>query len=140
MIRLKKILSEELDGYLYSTYEQADVGVYKNPTKISFLPKETRGLSFPNGDLYIVDSNLPNHYELAHKYFKISGFDTHKGVFFAVKKGYIPWMRYGDTNRFYLSDSVGDEYIDKLMPYIDDYVAKIKHKNPKLIFVKSILY
>ena len=49
MIKLKTLLNEELLGE-YLGYE-----IFKNPKSIKRMDADLRGISFPNGDLFVID-------------------------------------------------------------------------------------
>ena len=144
MISLRKLLNEELVGEVNGNE------VYKNPKSIKRMKPELRGISFPNGDLYVVDDAR----NIIHsEFFEWLGKKGHKvpsnmwskpGVVEAIKKGYIPWQRKGSSESFYLSESTDfdDDFFDEaeLMTYLKKYSAKVKQKNPKYKYVLKGVY
>ena len=148
MISLKKLLrlNEELVGEMPNGVE-----VYKNPKSIKRMKKDLRGISFPNGDLFVVD----DAWNVMHS--KFAGWldkNGHKtpgsmgmkdGMVVGMKKGFIAWQRKGATDSFYLSESTDfddTKFFDEeeLMPYLKKYSAKVKSKNPKYKFVLKGVY
>lgn len=132
MIKLKTLLNEELIGDLWG-YE-----VYKNPKSIKRMAFDLRGISFPNGDLFVIDdgrNTIHKHLRdwLDKNGHKMPPIETTKELMQNVKKGYIPWQRIATSNDFRLSESfkLNDIYPEKeYMPYVKKYLSKVKSKNP----------
>ena len=144
MIKLKNLLNEELLGEHPYGYE-----IFRNPKSIKRMKSELRAMSYPNGDLYVVnDSSHITHTHFAEWLIK-NGYkmptntNRFSGMMDGIKKGYIPWQRKGLTNEFWLSESIqfqfGDYPADEMMPFIVKYTNKIKRKNSQYKFIlKSI--
>jgi hypothetical protein len=145
VIKLKKLLNllnEEHVGD-FDDYE-----VYKNPKSIKRMKKELRGISHPNGDLFVIDDNWDIiHSQLAGwlngNGYKTPSIQSKTGMATGMKKGYISWQRKGTSNDFWLSESTDfdDKVFDEeeLMPYIKKYTKKVKQKNSQYNFIlKSI--
>jgi hypothetical protein len=143
MIKLKDLLKEEFIG-MYDSYE-----VFKNPKSIKRMKPELRGISFPTGDLFVIDDAMNSihvHFGrwLNQHGYKINIDMTIKNLFGNIKKGYIDWQRKDSADYFYLSESTtfkDDEEENEYMPYLIKYSKKVKSKNPKYNFIlKSIWY
>jgi len=136
MINLKNLLKEELIG------ELRGFEVYKNPKSIKRMGMDLRGISFPNGDLFVVDDGGRN---VIHKHFgewlnrngyKMPTAEVTSELMRDMKQGYITWQRIATTDEFRLGESVNFEYYseEEYMPYIKKYLRKVKSKNPKYKF------
>lgn len=117
--------------------------VYKNPKSLKRMEGYLRGISYPNGDLFVVEQALhsrlmvwlnENGYEMPDIIRKASMVE-------GIKKGYIAWQRNSNKDEFCLGESIDFEYSgdyfdrDELVPYIEKYVKKIKQKNLKYDFI-----
>jgi len=119
MIKLKKLIKEDLIGQIFDEFD-----VYKNPKSIRRMEPGLRGMSMPNGDLYVVDDAWKTLHLHLSQWLDIP-LDS--------RKGYIAWERYQDTDTFMLGLSNVD------VP--EKYVKKVERKNPKYKFVmKKIEY
>jgi len=139
-IKLKDLLKEDFVGTTHQGYE-----VYKNPKSIKRMAKELRAISFPNGDLFVIDDN----WNVIHSAFaewlnkngyKVPNMNLKTRIVDGMKNGYINWQRKGSTDEFWLSESTDFSdtmYFDEheLMPYLKKYAKKVKSKNPKYKFV-----
>jgi len=140
MIKLKDLLNEELIGKYKDTYE-----VFKNPKSIKRMEPGIRGISFPNGDLFVIDDAWYVTHSMFHKWlveqgYKIKYGQTLKDLAENIKIGYIDWQREGKSNNFYLSESTMFEdslylFKDELMPPLKKYSKKVKAKNSKYNFI-----
>lgn len=134
-LKLKDLLNEELIGSIKNKYE-----VYKNPKSIKRMEKNSRAISFPNGDLYVVDDSWNLIHSNIAKWLKIPDFfDNEKTIIKGVEKGYIAWERDNISNIFILGVS------NTILPeshyvYIKKYVSKIKQKNPQYKFIADFSY
>lgn len=149
VVKLKDLVNEELIGqYDYNHFKSFDI--YKNPKSIKRMEPELRGVSFPNGDLFVIDdAHHILHNKLrdalnAHGY-RCPDSYTKKDVVINIKKGYIDWQRKGKTNEFYLSESTDfndTEWFDRdeLMPYLEKYVKKVKSRNSQYKFILESIY
>jgi len=104
MIKLKDLLKEELIGY-YGT-DPGRNQIFKNPKSISRMVEDLRAISFPNGDLFVIDDN----WDVIHTHFanwlNKHGYSTPVGNTLGelaeqIKRGYIPWQRNGRANSFF---------------------------------------
>lgn len=140
MISLKKLLrlNEEHVGDIY------EYGVYKNPKSIKRMDRGLRGISYPNGDLFVVDDGSHVIHGAFSDWLNENGYKSvniysKSGMATGMKKGYISWQRRGTSNDFWLSEST--DFTDKafnekeLMPYIKKYTKKVKQKNSQYNFV-----
>lgn len=141
MIKLKNLIKEDLIGDINNKYE-----VYKNPKSIKRMEEDIRGMSFPNGDLIVVNDSMNiSHYELTiwlnkNGYKVPFQFFTNQGILDALKNGYIAWQRKGTTNEFWLAESISfknKKYFerDKVMPYLEKNSKKVKSRNSQYKFV-----
>lgn len=135
MIRLKELLNEELVG-TYIGHE-----MYKNPKSIKRMVAELRGISFPNGDLFVIDdATHTTHSSLSFGLnatgISIKDNGTMTAIVNLVKKGYIMWQRKGKTNDFLLSESLNKAITSKyeIMPYIKKNIKKVQQKNSQYNF------
>jgi len=149
MIKLKKLIKEELLGNLGS------IEVYKNPKSIKRMAPALRGLSDPQGNLYVMDDQyFAIHMDLerwlknkGHTKDKSADWDTRnwpKAFGDMIKKGYIYWQRKGDSNTFYLSESTYPD-VDwfkemQLMKYLKKSVKKVQQKNPQYKFILKRIF
>ena len=139
MIKLKDLLNEELIGKYKDTYE-----VFKNPKSIKRMSGWSRGISFPNGDLFVIDGGDVVHTSFS-RWLNSNGYSNPdessiEKVITNVVRGYIEWQRKNYTNDFYLSESTPtydpDFYVEKkYIPYFKKYSKKVKAKNPKCNFI-----
>ena len=141
MISLRKLLklNEEHLGETDNGY-----GVYRNPKSIKRMDSYLRAISFPNGDLYVVDDGSHVIHPQFSDWLETKGYKIPVdiglkiGIVKGIIKGYISWQRKGTSNDFYLSESTDftDAKFDKdkLMPYLEKYSKKVKQKNPKINF------
>ena len=140
MIKLITLLKEDLLGKIQKKYE-----VYKNPKSIKRMKPFLRGISFPSGDLFVVDdafNTIHNDLEiwLNSNGYKVNVNKKNVDLVNNIKLGYIPWQRKGNSNEFYLSESIDFFHVkyfnkDELMPYLEKYTKKVKQKNSKYNFV-----
>ena len=144
MIKLKQLLKEELLG------DFDGIEVYKNPKSISRMAKELRGMSDPQGNLYVVDDAWKIIHSKLELWLKKKGYikdvmdnwlsphwpDAMEKM---IKKGYIYWQRKGSTDNFYLGESIYpkvDWFIDKnLMSFLKKSVKNVRQKNLQYKFV-----
>ena len=99
------------------------------------MAKDLRGISFPNGDLYVVDDAMNiTHHDLA-KWLKLGvSFEDANDIVRGLKRGYVAWTREGNTNKFWLGDTNNDvpysEYV-----YIDKFGKKTQQTNSQYKFI-----
>lgn len=140
MIKLKSLLKEDLLGEL-NGYE-----VYKNPKSITRMEDDIRGISFPDGDLFVVnDARHILHHELSgwlirNGYRVPVNINFNQGILDGVKTGYVTWQRRSSSNEFWLGESISfknKKYFNKkeLIPYLEKWVKKVKSKNSQYKFV-----
>jgi len=144
MIKLKTLLNEELLGE-YLGYE-----IFKNPKSIKRMDADLRGISFPNGDLFVIDDGRNVvHSQLSdwlkrNKYSIPIDMSLLPELAKGIKKGYIEWQRKGTSNNFYLSESVVvlySKFDEKtVVSYIKKYIPKIKAKNPNYKFIPESVF
>lgn len=120
----EEYLGKICDGYDY----------YVNPKSIKRLKSDIRGLVNKNGDLFVIDDNFNIIHNVFATWLKIKGYDIPENTYYNLDR-VVPVQRYGNTNIFYLSESIKD---DVLIEFYDD-VFKIlklaKKKNPSIDFV-----
>lgn len=135
MIKLKQLLKEDLIGFISNDYE-----VYKNPKSIKRMNPFLRGISFPNGDLFVVD----DAYHIIHSTLAIwlrdNGFQNPIGkqnIIKSIQSGYIIWQREVNKDIFKLGESLnlGNNILVELMPYLEKYSKKVKQKHPQYVFI-----
>jgi hypothetical protein len=146
VIKLKDLLKEDFVGTTHQGYE-----VYKNPKSIKRMVKDLRAISFPNGDLFVIDDNWNVIHSAFAEWLSKNGYKTPSdmgykpGMVKGMKKGFIAWQRKGPSDSFYLSESTDFEDTDffdeaELMPYLKKYTKKVQQKNPKYKFVLKGVY
>ena len=142
MIRLKNLIREDVIGEF-----SEGIDIFRNPKSISRMAYDLRGISTPTGELFVVDSNRVIHYSLAkwlkNNYLQGNIPEFHESGDFikGIETGYIPWMRRGTSNDFYLSETYGSFKFNmlELIPHVNKYIPKIKLKNSQYTFIaKSI--
>jgi len=141
MIKLKDLINEELVGEMPNG--MVGIEVYKNPKSIKRMVSELRAISFPSGDLFVIDDSKN---VLHTKFAEWLNKNKYKNVYVwgvdKFKKGYIHWQRKGGSNDFWLSESTAlfdEEERKEIVPYLEKYVKKVKSKNPQYKFIlKSI--
>ncbi len=141
------LLNEELLGTMNNVYE-----VYKNPKTITRMEAKLRGISFPNGDLFVIDdARNVIHLDLSN-WLRANGYKmpapywANKDLAKLMRAGYLGWQRNGKTNELWISESM--DYEDALdgeigkaeyIKLVKKIIAKVKPKNPSIKFVpKSI--
>jgi len=135
MIKLKELINEELIGN-HIGYE-----LYKNPKSIKRMVADLRGVSFPNGDLFVIDDAKHTTHSSLMYGLNVNGYSvnysgTMTDLVKLVKKGYITWQRRGKTNDFYISESLNASIAaeHKLMPYIKKSIGKVQQKHSQYNF------
>ena len=140
MIKLKDLLKEDMIGKIKGNE------VYKNPKSIKRMEKDMRGMSDPQGNLYVVNNSFNFVHDdietwlkkKGHIKFSTSGqgYPWRAAMADMYEKGYIYWQRNGSTNEFRLSESTETDadYIKELLPIIAKYTKKVKSKNSSYKF------
>ena len=136
--KLKDLINEELFGE-FGGYE-----VYKNPKSIKRMSKDLRGISLPNGDLYVVDTYNIIHVDI-HKYLrkkgiKLPSMHTSYDLAQVIQKGYINWQRDKLTDTFYLSESSPSRLDSETSKMFKKYVKKVKQKNLSYKFIEQSIW
>jgi len=125
-------------GNIQSQYDKRNIlyDVYLNPPYIKGLAPFCRAISTPDGNLYVVDDGMNIlHMDIVDWINKNTRhFITGKYHADAVEQGYIPWQKYGRTNKLYLGEALDDSIIFNEKENIKKIIAKLKYKNPKTEF------
>ena len=129
-----KELSEEYLGDLYFFNRETPFQVFKNPKSIKKLKSNVRGIITENGDLYVIDDD----YNIIHNQFATwlndQGYPIPKDVYNHLNE-IVPVQRYENSNKFYLSESISSEEIDKFKEKFQQTFERAKKKNPTINFV-----
>lgn len=133
-----KILQEKHVGLAHSRYDVkfTKYDVYLNPPYIKGLAPFCRGISTPDGDLYVVDDGLNIiHMDLVDWINKNTS-NSIRGNYYAeaIEQGYLPWQKFGRTNKMYLGESVLDDVVFNQKENIKKIIEKLSAKNPKTEF------
>jgi len=141
MIKLKDLLKEELIAKVRG-FE-----VFKNPKTISRMDANLRAISNPDGDLFVIESNDVIHSDLAKavsaKGYKIPTYLSSEELVELTERGYIYWVRKGNSGDFYLGESYtfGYPFDDpEFKPAVKKYARKTKSKNPQYNFIAKSIY
>jgi len=114
-----------------------DYDVYKNPKTLAKLKSDIRGISTPEGDLYVVDTTEIIHSMFSFK-MKEKGFNFPEEVYY--NKNYITWVRYDNTNNFYLGESyeINDKK-NEIEELNKQSIENVKNKNPQFTFILKLI-
>jgi len=134
-------LNEVMLGHITSYDKKLDGGdLYMNPPSIKRFPMMSRAVTDRDGNFYISDSIDIIHGDI------IDGMIEKELVSYPIKwisdfsaySNIVCWMRYQDTNKFYLSESYDlenkttDEYVNTVIKPLMDLA---KDKNPQYEFI-----
>lgn len=127
---VRRSLNEEFIGYIKDTYNKARIiKMIKNPSTLSTLAKECRGVSDSKGNLYVAnfdgDAIAVTHSNIITW---LCSNDFLEGVYSDYDDNYgwqdvVCWQRDGNTNKMLLSESyVIEQMPDDMRNHISDLI------------------
>jgi len=145
----RKIIEVLLPQKISGRYSKGkDYDVYKNPPSIKNMSSSVRGVTTPDGDLYVVDSyglRDGKPLDVIHgdifDYLKINLgiLSQHVGDFgkYDLFDGFLGWQRYEKTNKMYLSEGTDEEFIMKYDKNIEKQIDILNKKHQSITFVPT---
>lgn len=124
------VLTEEFLG----KYDGYDFEVFKNPNSIKNLKPNIRGIATRDGDLFVIDDNYYIIHNIFATWLNQKGYPIPENTYNNLDS-IVPVQRYGETNRFYVSESIKNHEITKYKKNITSIFEKTKEKNPTIEFV-----
>lgn len=145
---LKIIREELLKNKVYKTVGfQTNRGfdIYKNPKSIRRFPPNSRGISTPNLDFYLVDEPLNDegvttliHADILQYLRKHEGYSLQQTAMYLhpIIDSVIGWTRKGKTNEFYLSESYNwEDQVEPHLDYLKEHINALEEKFPYIKFI-----
>lgn len=112
--------------------------IYRNPKSIVRLKDDIRGIITPDGDLYIIDDNWSVTHDMFSEWLNLIGYPIPKYVIDNLDQ-YVPVVRFGKSNKFYLSESYREGDVGANIDNILKIFNKAKGKNPTIEFIPEIV-
>lgn len=143
----EELLNEELIGTV-GTYDKT-FEIYKNPRTVKRMDWWARGMSTDNGDFYVMtlkQDQIRSNYDaisVTHTHLSDYLFDKlNLGIVWKAIEGSggygyyreaIAWQRYKDSDKWYISESTSDKWIEDNMDYIKDKIDKVNKHNTQYL-------
>lgn len=126
------LTEEQLEDFIFN--DDLVIDVYKNPKSMKRMKDSIRGILDKEGNLYVINDNYNVIHNIFAEWLNLNGYPVAKNTYENLHST-VPLQRFGNSDNFYLSESVKADEIEENLENIVIILRKAKQKNPQYNYI-----